>query len=57
MWWNDWTSKGPSGARAGEKAPGNDRISLLGAADEEGELDRSRPVPWDWPEQPRRSLA
>lgn len=59
MWWTDSTSKHSRVARAAApEAPGNDRLfSILGTNDEDDEPDRSRPVPWDYPDEPRRTLS
>lgn len=51
MRWSEVAAKSEWSVPAASRRAGtNDRpLRLLGAL-EEDELDRSRPVPWDWPE-------
>ena len=54
MWWNGSTSgeAGTATHKAASQATGSDRVfSILATTDDEDELDRSRPVPWDWPDE------
>jgi hypothetical protein len=55
MLWNHSTRKD---IRADRTAPiADDERFLIPGSEDDDEPDRSRPVPWDWPESPHPASA